>query len=150
MEGCSFRATGRAACFMVFRAPEAGSMAKLLVIDDDKNVRLLYEQELTDDGFEVLSAGSGREALDLLQKHRPDLVILDISMPGMDGIDVLGKILAKDRSMPVILNTAYSTYKNNFMTWSADAYVVKSGDLSELKSKVREVLRTHGVVAPRP
>jgi len=119
-------------------------MARLLVVDDDKNLRLLYEQELTEDGHEVSLAGSGPEAIEYLQKARPDLIILDISMPGMDGIEALGKILAKDKTMPVILNTAYSTYKDNFMTWSADAYVVKSGDLTEMKAKIKEVLKSRG------
>ncbi|MCY3020626.1 MAG: response regulator [Planctomycetota bacterium] len=122
-------------------------MAKLLVVDDDKNLRLLYEQELAEDGHEVALASSGREALDYLKDNRPDLIILDISMPGMDGIEALGKILAKDKTMPVILNTAYSTYKDNFMTWSADAYVVKSGDLTELKAKIKDVLKTRGLPA---
>jgi CheY-like chemotaxis protein len=122
-------------------------MAKLLVVDDDKNLRLLYEQELGDEGHSVTLAGSGPEALDYLKANRPDLIILDISMPGMDGIEALGKILAKDKSMPVILNTAYSTYKDNFMTWSADAYVVKSGDLSDLKVKIKDVLKTRGIGA---
>jgi DNA-binding response OmpR family regulator len=121
-------------------------MAKLLVVDDDKNLRLLYEQELSDEGHEVTLAGSGPEALEYLKASRPDLIILDISMPGMDGIEALGKILAKDKSMPVILNTAYSTYKDNFMTWSADAYVVKSGDLTELKAKIKDVLKTRGMI----
>jgi len=120
-------------------------MAKLLVVDDDKNLRLLYEQELSDEGHQITLADSGPAALDYLKGQRPDLVILDISMPGMDGIEALGKILAKDKSMPVILNTAYSTYKDNFMTWSADAYVVKSGDLTELKAKIREVLKSRGL-----
>ena len=120
-------------------------MAKLLVVDDDKNLRLLYEQELADDGHEVTLASSGPEALEYLKTNRPDLIVLDISMPGMDGIEALGKILAKDKTMPVILNTAYSTYKDNFMTWSADSYVVKSGDLTELKAKIKEVLASRGL-----
>ena len=124
-------------------------MAKLLIVDDDKNLRLLYEQELTDEGHEVVLASSGPEALDYLKTQHPQLIILDISMPGMDGIEALGKILAKDKSMPVILNTAYSTYKDNFMTWSADAYVVKSGDLTELKAKIKDVLKTRAIKNPK-
>jgi DNA-binding response OmpR family regulator len=115
-------------------------MAYLLVVDDDQNLATLYEQELSDEGYEIKVAHSGEDALKSLEKRRPDLVVLDISMPGMDGIEALGKILGKGKTIPVILNTAYATYKDNFMTWSADAYVVKSGDLTELKNKVKEVL----------
>ena len=61
-------------------------------------------------------------------------------MPGMDGIEALGRILGQDNTLPVILNTAYSSYKDNFMSWSADAYVVKSSDLTELKAEIRKAL----------
>ncbi len=115
-------------------------MARLLVVDDDPNQRRLYAQELAEDGHEVVTASDGKEALALLESAPPDLVVLDIEMPGMDGVEALGKMLDKDRRIPVILNTAYTSYKDNFMTWSADAYVVKSGDLSELKSQIREIL----------
>jgi DNA-binding response OmpR family regulator len=115
-------------------------MPHLLVVDDNENLARLYEEELTDDGYEVTLASSGRAALKSIEEKRPDLVILDIAMPGMDGIDALGKILGKDKTIPVILNTGYSNYKDNFMTWSADAYVVKSGDLTELKERINEVL----------
>jgi len=117
-------------------------MARILVVEDEDNQRLLYRRELEDEGYEVVEASGGRQAVSLIEKGlRPDLVILDISMPDMDGIETLGKILSRDNSIPVILNTAYSTYKDNFMTWSADAYVVKSSDLTELKQKIDEVLK---------
>ena len=119
-------------------------MATLMVVEDDKNQRLLYEQELTEEGYDVILVEGGREALEKLEKATPDLVILDILMPGMDGIETLGKILGRERSIPVILNTAYSSYKDNFMTWSAEAYVVKSSDLTELKDKIREILEERG------
>ena len=115
-------------------------MATLMVVDDDKNQRTLYEQELTEEGYEIILAESGQEALDKLENVSPDLIILDISMPGLDGIETLGKILGRESGIPVILNTAYSSYKDNFMTWSAEAYVVKSSDLTELKDKVKEIL----------
>ena len=115
-------------------------MAYILVVDDDKNLAKMYEQELSDSGYEVGVRFSGVEALDAIGKRRPDLVVLDIAMPGMDGIEALSKILGKDKTIPVILNTAYATYKDNFMTWSADAYVVKSGDIGPLKVKIAELL----------
>lgn len=116
-------------------------MTHILIVDDDQDLSMLYEEELTDDGYEVALASSGRAALQYIEDKRPDLVILDISMPDMDGIETLGKIMGKDKTIPVIINTAYSSYKNDFMTWSADGYVVKSGDLTELKERIREVLK---------
>ncbi|MBU1706384.1 response regulator [bacterium] len=113
---------------------------KLLVADDEKNLRLLYQTELEDEGYDVTVAENAQEVLDLLKTKQYDLIILDIQMPGMNGIELMEKILAKDKRQLVILNTAYSVYKDNFMTWSADAYVVKSGDLTELKTRVKELL----------
>ena len=113
---------------------------KLLVADDEKNLRLLYQTELKDEGYDVTVAENAQEVLDLLKTKQYDLIVLDIQMPGMNGIELMEKILAEDKRQLVILNTAYSVYKDNFMTWSADAYVVKSGDLTELKTRVKELL----------
>ena len=115
-------------------------MATILVVEDDKNQRLLYEQELELEGYEVVTASDGKDALEKIQEQLPNLIIMDINMPKMDGIETMGKILGKNKEIPVIINTAYSNYKDNFMSWAADAYIVKSSDLSELKNTVKEVL----------
>ena len=113
---------------------------KILVVDDEVNQGFLYEQELTDEGYDVDVVNSGREAVEMVGKTAYDLIVLDIGMPGMDGLETLGKMLGMDNRLPVILNTAYPSYKDNFMSWAADAYVVKSHDLTELKAKIRESL----------
>ncbi len=115
-------------------------MATILVVEDDKNQRLLYEQELKLEGYEVVTASDGKDALGKIKEQLPDLIIMDINMPKMDGIETKRKILGKNKEIPVIINTAYSNYKDNFMSWAADAYVVKSSDLSELKNTVKAVL----------
>ena len=115
-------------------------MTTILVVEDDKNQRLLYEQELKLEGYEVVTASDGKDALGKIQEQLPDLIVMDINMPKMDGIETMGKILGKNKEIPVIINTAYSNYKDNFMSWAADAYIVKSSDLSELKNTVKEVL----------
>ena len=115
-------------------------MTKILVVEDDKNQQELYRQELMDEGYEVDVASDGKEAIAKAMKDRPDLIVLDISMPGMDGIEAMGKILGTDNRIPIVLNTAYSSYKDNFMTWSADAYVIKSADLTPLKNTIKQVL----------
>jgi CheY-like chemotaxis protein len=113
---------------------------KILVVEDEESLRLLYEEELKAEGYEVLTAGNGREAIERLEKGKPDLIILDIVMPVMDGMEALGRIVGKERKIPIILNTSYSGYRQDFMSWAADAYVTKSDDLTELKNKIRELL----------
>lgn len=115
-------------------------MTKLLVVDDEKNIRKLYESELKRAGYEVVTAESAEEALEMMEGDPPDLVVLDIRLEGMDGIDCLRTIMEKRRDLPVILNSAYSTYKQDFASWMADAYVVKSSDLTELKDTIEQVL----------
>lgn len=115
-------------------------MASILVVEDDKNQSLLYKKELSEEGYSVYLARDGREAVTMAKLNPPDLLVLDINMPGMDGIEAMGKILAENNRLPIVINTAYSSFKDNFMTWSADAYIVKSSDLSELKKTIREIL----------
>ena len=113
---------------------------KILVVEDEEGLRLLYEEELKAEGYEILTAQNGREAIQQLEENKPDLIILDIVMPVMDGMEALGRIVGKDRKIPVILNTSYPGYRDDFMSWAADAYVTKSIDLTELKNKVRHLL----------
>ena len=97
---------------------------------------------VTEDSRVSLLSGGERQgvAIGRAMHFEADLIILDIKMKNMDGLDVLEELRAKTVGVPVILNSAYSTYKNNFTSWLADAYLVKSGDLSELKEKVKELL----------
>lgn len=115
-------------------------MKNILIADDDTNLALLYEQELSDEGYHVDVVHDARAAIEHIQATPPDLLVLDIRMPGMDGIEALNKILGINNELPVILNTAYSNHKDNYLTWSADAYVVKSSDLSELKDAIKDIL----------
>jgi DNA-binding NtrC family response regulator len=113
---------------------------KLLVADDEKNLRELYRLELEEEGYEVETAGNANEVLSKIESGDYDVIVLDIQMPGMSGIDLLQKIMARDKRQPVILNTAYPSYRDNFMTWPAEAYVVKSSDTTELKQAIKKVL----------
>ena len=115
-------------------------MKTILVVDDDDSIRRLIELELKDDGYEVLTAANAQDALKLVQTEPLDLVILDIRMPGMDGLEALPRILGLKEGLKVILNSAYSQYQESFMSWAADAYIIKSADLTELKAKVKELL----------
>lgn len=115
-------------------------MSKILVVEDEGALRLLYKRDLEQDGHAVVLACDAREGLRVLEAEEPDLVVLDIRMPGVDGLDAMGRILDKRPHVPVVLNTAYSSYRENFLSWAADAYVIKSSDTGELRAKVRELL----------
>ena len=116
-------------------------MKRILVVDDEDHIRDYLTEELTDEGYEVLMATSAPEALKMIEKEELDLVVLDIRMPGMTGVEALPRILGLKENLPVILNTAYSQYQQDFMAWAANAYVIKSFDLTELKAKIKELLK---------
>ncbi len=113
---------------------------KVLIVEDEEALRVLYQDELKAEGYEVLTAANGKEAIHQLEKGKPDLVVLDIVMPVMDGREALGRILRKNRKIPIILHTSHSRYKEDFMSLAANAYVMKSSDLTELKETIRELL----------
>jgi DNA-binding NtrC family response regulator len=115
-------------------------MAKLLVVDDESNIRLLYSQELSDEGHQVVTAASAAEAVEKLADSDYDLVVLDIKLKNESGLDLLQKIVKERHDMPVILSTAFSCYKDDFSAWLADGYVVKSSDPQELKDEINRVL----------
>ena len=114
--------------------------AKVLVVDDEENLCLLYREELESEGYRVKTAADVGVAMRILEEDPPDVVVMDIRMPRMDGIEAMGKMLNGRENLPVILNTAYSSYKDDFRSWPASAYVIKSSDLSELKRALAQVL----------
>ncbi|MBU4412226.1 MAG: response regulator [Desulfurivibrionaceae bacterium] len=115
-------------------------MKKILLVDDEDSIHLLYREELEEEGYEVHSALSGEEALTQLKIINPDLIILDINMPGINGIDVLRQIKEINSSLPVILSSAYQEFKQDLATWASDEYIVKSSNLDELKAAVKKHL----------
>jgi len=112
-----------------------------MVVDDEENIRFLYKEELEDEGFSVELAKDGEEALEKLPDFKPNLITLDIKMPGMNGIEVLKRIREQDRELPIVLCSAYGEYKQDFTTWASDAYVVKCADLTELKTTIWRLLK---------
>ncbi len=116
-------------------------MERILVVDDEEYILDLYRKELVEEGYEVKLARNNEEALRVAGKEAINLVVLDIKLTGEDdGLKTLSELKKQNKELPVILNSAYSTYKNNFQTWLADAYLVKSSNLSELKDKIHALL----------
>lgn len=122
-------------------------MPRILLVEDDENQRLLYREAFQDDGYEVLEAVDARGALRCIEDQPLDVVVLDIHMPGMDGLHTLARIHDLNHKLPVILNSAYAAYKEQFVSWIADAYVTKSSNLADLKGAVRGVLTRAGAIA---
>jgi len=118
-------------------------MKQILIIEDDKNIQELLRQELNDEGYAITIASNGKEGLSFLknkEKEKPDLIILDLRMPAMDGFETMGHILKLKHETPVIIHTAYPSYKDDALALAADAFVVKSHDLSKLKDAIFELI----------
>jgi CheY-like chemotaxis protein len=113
---------------------------RVLVVDDEENIRLLFKEELEDEGYTVEIASNGFEALEKLKNANFDIVVMDIKMPGMDGIQTLNAIKNINKDQPVILCSAYGEFKQDFSSWVSDGYVVKSADTEELKQTIKNIL----------
>ncbi len=112
-------------------------MNTILIVDDDRAIRLFYEDELTYEGYSVITTDDCRNLPDLIDNVNPDLVVLEVVLGRYNGLDLLQQIRNTYYDLPVILCTAYSDYKNDLRSIAADYYVLKSSDLSELKQKIR-------------
>jgi DNA-binding NtrC family response regulator len=114
--------------------------ARILVVEDDDKQRQLYCEELIAAGYETLEARNASEAEELLNREQIDLIILDINMPGVSGLELLPRIHELHPSMPVIIHTAYGSYRDDFISWLADMFIVKSPDAGNLIEAVEDLL----------
>ena len=115
-------------------------MKKILVVEDDMPIRNLYKEELLDEGYNVVTAPDGVAGYEMFKKEKPDLVTIDLKMPNMNGLELLDKIRKENKDIPIIIYSAYGEFTQNFSTWAANEYLVKSSDLTEFKNKVKELL----------
>ena len=115
-------------------------MKKILVVDDEENIRRLYKEEFEDLGYQVATVQDGPQALAALDAGGIDLVILDMRMPNMGGIEALRKIKERNSALPVIISSAYEEYKQDFASWASEAYIVKSSDTTALRETVKKIL----------
>jgi DNA-binding response OmpR family regulator len=113
---------------------------KILVVDDEQPIRRLCKEELEEEGYEVVTARTGAEAMESFAREGPDLVVLDIKLPDVDGLELLTLMKESRRDVPVIMHTAFD-YMYDLAQEASDAYIVKSGDFSELKAAVRHIIK---------
>lgn len=115
-------------------------MAKILMVDDEEYIRHYYTEELSEEGHRVWTAATGHELLRRIDSLQPEVVVLDIKLVDYDGLELLQEIRNHYPDLPIILCTAYDTYKYDRKAIAADYYVVKSFDLSELKRAVQRAV----------
>ncbi len=111
---------------------------KILIVDDDQSILRLYQEELEEDGYEIVTAANGKEGLEKFDAEDFDLVSLDIHLPDIDGIKLLRQMKEKKPRLPIIMSTAYD-YRDDFSVWASEAYIVKSADLSEMKAAIKKL-----------
>lgn len=115
-------------------------MSRLLIVDDESTIRQLYSLMLSEEGYDVEAAASASEAEQKLTFNNYDLMLLDIKLKNENGLDLLQKIVRDRRDLPVVLCSAFSCYKDDYSSWHADGYVVKSSDPQELMGEIARVL----------
>jgi DNA-binding response OmpR family regulator len=115
-------------------------MPRILVVDDERSIQILYTEALAEEGYDVVATSDGSTLMSLIARERPDLIVLDIRLGEYNGLDLLQDVRNSFRNIPVILCTAYATFKDDLKSTAADDYVVKSSDLRELKLKVKSAL----------
>lgn len=115
-------------------------MKRILVVDDEENIRTLYAEEFQDMGYAVTAVADGAQAVAAVEAGPFDLVILDMRMREMDGIEALRRMKERKPDMPVVISSAYEEYKQDFSSWASEAYVVKSADTKTLRETVRKLL----------
>ena len=125
-------------------------MHRILVVDDDKGIRMLYAEELADEGYEVITNDGDSQIIALIKEIDPDVIVMDIRLGKQSGLDLLQDIRNTYYNLPVILCTAYATFKYDLKSIAADYYVVKSSNLSELKSKIKWALESGTQLPPTP
>jgi two-component system response regulator (stage 0 sporulation protein F) len=123
-------------------------MKRILLVDDEEYIRRFYVEELSSEGYEVVTVASGHNLLRKINFCQPDLVILDIKLMDYDGLELLQEIRSHHLDLPVILCTAYDTYKEDPRAFAADYYVIKSFDLTELKRAALRAIQADGAIQP--
>jgi DNA-binding response OmpR family regulator len=122
-------------------------MKRILVVDDDRGIQMLYKAELTDEGYEVLVHGSADMLIQTIEKESPDLVVMDLKLGESDGLQLIQQIRNKFKDMPVILSTAYPAFTLDPKFRTTDCFVEKCSDLRGLKERIKGILENvnHGV-----
>jgi DNA-binding response OmpR family regulator len=116
-------------------------MERILLVDDEPNIRLFYKEVLCEEGYEVLEAECGKDCFDTLKNEPVDLIVLDIKLRSESGLDLLQNLTKEFPNLPVILCTAYTSFQDDYTSWLAESYIVKSSDPEELLKEIKQILK---------
>ncbi|MFC1822848.1 response regulator [Thermodesulfobacteriota bacterium] len=116
-------------------------MYKILVMDDNAAIRMLYDDELTEEGYEVVTCGEALRIMELIARTRPDIVVMDVRLGPYNGLELLQDIRNTYYELPIILCTGYPLFQGDLRSIAADYYLLKSSNLYELKAKIQKALQ---------
>lgn len=123
-------------------------MNTILIMDEDKAIRMLYEEVLSEEGYEVIPCGDAVRLMELISRRKPDLVVMEVLLKSGDGLNLLQDISHAYGELPVILCTTCPAFKEDLRSLAAHGFVVKGSNLKPLKAVIKSVLE--GRTPPRP
>lgn len=112
-------------------------MNKILFVEDEKSIRLLYEDEFTEEGYHVITSDGDENLLEIIGNKKPDVIVMDRKLRKLNGTEILQDIRKSYNDIPVILCTAYIYYKDDLKSTGTEFLVIKSSDLTELKNIIK-------------
>lgn len=115
-------------------------LKEVLLVEDNEFQSLYFREELEGEGYRVRAARDGQEALEDIAEEIPGAVVMDVIMPRLDGIQTLYRIKSRYPTLPVILHSSNPSYKDNYLCWMADDFIIKSIDTTSLKLALRKLL----------
>jgi DNA-binding response OmpR family regulator len=130
--------------------PQETAVRRLLLVEDDPHHRLLFQEVLEEEGYHVDVASCGNEALLAIRQQVPDLVVLDLALPGMRATELLGKLRHLSRALPIVIHSGYLD-QHHLQPQEPSARVLKRSDFTELKQTIRALLgRSTGFASSQP
>jgi len=117
-------------------------MKTILIVEDEEALREIFKDELSESGYNVLTSAEARDCFIKLSTNKVDLLILDVKLPDLSGLELLEKIRKKYPDLPIIMATAYDSFRTDFSVWVANVsdYIVKPIDLAVLKEKIKKII----------
>jgi DNA-binding response OmpR family regulator len=117
-------------------------MKTILIVEDEEALREIFKDELAETGYNVLTSGDARDCFTQLSANKVDLLILDIKLPDLSGLELLERIRKKYPDLPIIMASAYDSFRTDFAVWIANVsdYIVKPVDLGVLKEKIKKII----------